>query len=251
MRAIKLYKSSLRLLISARSTFQKHNDFTMWDFFKSRQHSKAGSVIPHEQIEAAHLPDGEEHPPETPEDYTPRENAFDTARRLHGSLHRDSDSSYYSRAQDEQGEDDTKPLPALPPSPTDTIPNASYLFWSSQRSEMWANHVASIWWPTVNLKDGISYKKALPSPTDMPESASRSKTGPEDEPEPRVEKSFEEKPKYEVDIKAKVKSDATKLPRGPKLTLQIPRSDCKPMQFRMYRPCITNEERAEWKKNMF
>jgi hypothetical protein len=185
------------------------------------------------------------HDPSTPATLTQwwlaRENAFDTASRVYKKLYRpDSDTSYYSREQDYDEDDDEEGL--LSPSSPEW--NASRWFWSVERSEMWVEHVASSGWSADTKAMGVIDPEA-PSDTD-----GQTCSAPGNSKHKREESEDSQR------SKAEVKSIAVEPSRRPKLTIQIPcgtpgyYANHGP-NYSSCRPHITSEERAEWKKNMF
>lgn len=185
-----------------------------------------------------------------------RENAFDTAARVYKRLYRpDSDTSYYSREQDyDDNEEDSKcPLPLSPSSPEW---NASRWFWSDERSEMWVEHVASSDWSATIAHDdekvSVNAKMMAVSDSEARGDANGHTVNAADNLQDKQEE-FEDSP----ESKAEVESIAAKLPRRPKLTIQIPSgtpdyyANHGPNDYSSCRPHITSEERAEWKMNMF
>lgn len=194
--------------------------------------------------------------PSTPTEWwLARENAFDTANRIYKKLHRDSDESHYSREQD-YDEDDFQSLPPL--SPSSPAWNASRWYWSTERSEMWIDHVASGDWITLELNDGVQKVSidettaATPGPELQLDSHMKSAAA--------VEKPGDTQENFENGqiSQAKIKSTtAAELRRRPKLTIQIPSgtpnyySKHGPNDYPSCRPHITSEERAEWRRNMF
>ncbi|KAI4745037.1 hypothetical protein E4T50_04560 [Aureobasidium sp. EXF-12298] len=223
-------------------------------FLRSRQHSKASSVTAHSIAESATT---EGTIPVTPTEWwLARENAFDTAARVYKKLYRpDSDTSYYSREQDydENGEDSNS-LPPLSPSSPEW--NASRWFWSVQRSEMWVEHVASSDWSATLAHDD---EKVSVNAKMMAVSDSEARGDANGHTVNAVENAQDEReePENREENKTEVESIAAKLPRRPKLTIQIPSgtpdyyADHGPNDYSSCRPHITSEERAEWKMNMF
>ncbi|KAG9945221.1 hypothetical protein KCU85_g7353, partial [Aureobasidium melanogenum] len=212
-------------------------------FLKSRQHSKAESCISSSTTEA---PTHKASRPSTPTEWwLARENAFDTANRLYKKLSRDSDESHYSREQDyDENEDDEKALPPLSPSSPDW--NASRWFWTTERSEMWVEHVVSSIWVMLDLNDGV--QKVSVDTTDAAISRSELRVNIDAKPASPARKAGA----------TQVKSTtAAELRRRRKLTIQIPSgmpnyySKHGPNDYSSCRPHITSEERAEWRKNMF
>ncbi|KAI4723814.1 hypothetical protein E4T49_08464 [Aureobasidium sp. EXF-10728] len=217
-------------------------------FFKSRQHSKADSYTSNS---ITHSPTYKQDAPPTPTEWwLARENAFDTAHRVYEKLYRNSDESYYSREQDyDEDEENAKPLPPLSPSSPEW--NASYWFWSVERSEMWVDHVANSDWCTLDLNDGE--KRVSADTTIMAVYGSK----PQFEYAEDLVKAAEEPEVICEKRQTEVKSTAAELSRRPKLTIQIPSgiptyySEHGPNDYSSCRPHITSEERAEWRKNMF
>ncbi|KAH0370118.1 hypothetical protein KCU65_g2886, partial [Aureobasidium melanogenum] len=210
-------------------------------FLKSRQHSKAESHISNPTTEA---PTTSSTPSTPTEWWLARENAFDTANRIYKKLHRDSDESHYSREQDYDEDEDLGILQPLSPSSPDW--NASRWFWTTERSEMWVDHVASSDWVMLDLGDGV--KKV---------DVDKTTTGVSG-PEPQLDSDTKPTSPAKKPGDAQVKSTAAaELPRRPKLTIQIPSgtpdyySKHGPNDYSSCGPHITSEERAEWRKNMF
>ena len=201
-------------------------------FFKTRQHSKSSSITSHSIVEST---EREAFIPATPTEWwLARENAFDTANRVYKKLYRpDSEISYYSREQDYDEEEEEEMRALAPLSPSSPEWNASRWFWSVDRSQMWVEHVVSSGWSAVNMGDEAR----------------------DDADGGTVITANDSQDKQENE--AEIKSTAAKLPRRPKLTIQIPSgtpdyyANHGPNDYSSCRPQITSEERAEWKKNMF
>ncbi|KAG9820938.1 hypothetical protein KCU98_g12174, partial [Aureobasidium melanogenum] len=222
-------------------------------FIKSRQHSKAESCKSSSTAEAT---THEASRPSTPTEWwLARENVFDTADRIYKKLYRDSDESHYSREQD-YDEDDVKSLPPLSPSSPDW--NASRWFWTTERSEMWVDHVASSDWIMLDLDDGIQRSPDNTTSTAISGSELQVDTDAKSASPAKKPGSTQEKFENGQASQTKVKSTtAAELRRRPKLTIQIPSgipayySKHGPNDYSSCRPRITSEERAEWRKNMF
>lgn len=194
--------------------------------------------------------------PSTPTEWwLARENAFDTANRIYKKLYRDSDESHYSREQD-YDEDESQSSPPL--SPSSPSWNASRWYWSTERSEMWVDHVASSDWVTLDLDDSVqkisfgTTTTATSGPelqldSDVKSAAAVKKLGD-------TQEKIEDSQISQAEVKSTTAAD---LRRRPKLTIQIPGgipnyySKHGPNDYSSCRPRITSEERAEWRKNMF
>jgi hypothetical protein len=212
-------------------------------FLRNRNHSKNSSITSPSTTEPTNRQSST--PPTPTQWWLARENAFDTASRVYKKLYRpDSDTSYYSREQDYDGdeyEDEGEGL--LSPSSPEW--NASRWFWSVERSEMWVEHVASSGWSADTEAMGVIDAEA-PSNTDGQTCNAAGNSQHKREESEDSQRS-----------KAEAKSIAAELPRRPKLTIQIPNgtpnyyANHGPNDYSSCRPRITSEERAEWKKNMF
>jgi hypothetical protein len=211
----------------------------MKSFLRTRNHSKTPSITSHS------TPDPTIHSPSTPTTPTQwwlaRENAFDTAARVYKKLYRpDSDTSYYSREQEYDEDEDEGTL-----SPSSPEWNASLWFWSVERSEMWVEHVASSGWSADTKAMVVNDAEA--------------RNGADGQTVNAIGNSQNKQEEFENSrgSKAEVKSIAAELPRRPKLNIQIPSgtpnyyANHGPNDHSSCRPHITSEERAEWRKNMF
>jgi hypothetical protein len=205
-----------------------------------RQHSKTSSITSQITYATQHA-----SIPATPTEWwLARENAFDTAARVYKKLYRpDSDTSYYSREQD-YDEDEDEEVPLLSPSSPEW--NASRWFWSEDRAQMWVEHVGSSGW------------SAIDADTKAPDTGSEAR-GAVDGPIVNTADDSQgerEEPEDCQDSRAEVKSVA-EFPRRPKLTIHIPSGTPDyyakhgPNDYSSCRPHITSEERIEWKQNMF
>ncbi|KAH0018345.1 hypothetical protein KCU78_g7193, partial [Aureobasidium melanogenum] len=136
-------------------------------------------------------------------------------------------------------EDDVESLPPLSPSSPDW--NASRWFWTTERSEMWVDHVD---WIMIDLNDGIQQVSVDETATVI--SGSELQVG--------AKLASPAKKPGDTQVKS---ATAAELRRRPKLTIQIPSgipdyySKHGPNDYSSCRPRITSEERAEWRKNMF
>ncbi|KAG9582887.1 hypothetical protein KCU77_g9706, partial [Aureobasidium melanogenum] len=150
-------------------------------------------------------------------------------------------------------EDDSRSLPPLSPSSPDW--NASRWFWTTERSEMWVDHVD---WIMLDLNDGIQQVSVNKTATAISSSELQLDTdakpvGPAKKPGDTQEK-FENGQISQAEVKS---TNAAELRRRPKLTIQIPSgipdyySKHGPNDYSSCKPHITSEERAEWRKNMF
>lgn len=222
-------------------------------FLKSRQHSKAESCKSSSIAESA--THDVSRPSSPTEWWLARENAFDTANRIYHKMYRNSDESHYSREQD-YDEDDSQSLPPLSPSSPDW--NASRWYWSTERSAMWIDHVASSDWITLDLEDGVQKGSIDAKITVIPDLKLQSVSHMK--PASAVKRPRDTQEKFENGqiSQAEIKSTTAVEPRRrPKLTIQIPSgtpdyySKHGPNDYSSCRPRITSEERAEWKKNMF
>ncbi|CAD0098408.1 unnamed protein product [Aureobasidium mustum] len=185
-----------------------------------------------------------------------RKNAFDTANRIYKKLYRDSDESHYSREQDYDEDEDSKDLPPLSPSSPDW--NASRWFWSTERSEMWVEHVASSNWvkfdPDVGDQNIPLYTKIIAIPNSELRLDSEAKLANTTKKPEHIQENVENGPISQAEVKSLTGAE---LRRRPKLTIQIPSgiptyySKHGPNDYSSCRPHITSDERAEWRKNMF